>query len=634
MALDDRDSDRYKLFSRRAFVLGAAQFAVFGVLAGRMYQLQVLEADSYSILAEENRINFRLKAPLRGQVMDRFGTPLATNRQDFRIVLVAEQAEDPEATLQALGRIVEIPEHEHKRILKEIKRHKSFVPVPISNNLTWEQFAAINLRGPELAGVQPEMGDTRHYPFGEQLAHVVGYVGAVSPDDLEDDLVLQLPGFRIGKSGIERSYDKILRGRAGNSQVEVNAYGRVIRQLAEKPGKPGDEVVLTLDMELQRFVCERLRGQSAAVVVMDVQNGEVLALASTPGFDPNAFNVGLSPKQWKALVENEYHPLINKAIAGQYPPGSTFKMIIAASALQHGEIDPDRHVICSGRYRLGNHDFHCWKRGGHGAMNMRNAIKHSCDTYFYDVARRLGVNRFAETAKLFGLGQILDLELPGEKAGLVPTTEWKLATMGSAWQQGETLVSGIGQGYVLATPLQLAVMTARLANGQKAVMPRLVRMTGARPVKRDAFKPLGVAQEIVQFLQDGMNAVTNEPGGTAYGRRIAEVGMEMAGKTGTSQVRRITRSERASGIMRNEDLPWNFRDHALFVAFAPVGAPRYAISVVVEHGGSGSGAAAPIARDILLVTQQRAPVQRTPYDPNMFDRMAREPAMPAPAAKG
>lgn len=615
MAIDRKENDRYKLFSRRAFLVGGAQLAAFTVLAGRMFQLQVLEADTYSILAEENRINFQLKPPLRGQVLDRFGVPLATNRQDFRIVLVAEQAEDPEATLKALSRIITIPEHEYAKLLKEIGRHRSFIPVPVSDNLSWDQFAAINLRGPELAGVQPEMGDTRHYPYGEELAHVVGYVGAVSQDDLGDDPVLELPGFRIGKSGIEHTFEKELRGQAGNAQVEVNAYGRVIRQLAEEPGKPGEEIVLTLDMALQHYTNERLKGESAAAVLMDVTQGEILTLVSTPGFDPNAFNVGFSSSEWRTLTTSEYHPLTNKAIAGQYPPGSTFKMMVAAAALESGVMDPEQHVVCNGRFRLGNHDFHCWRHGGHGAMNMHLAIKNSCDVYFYEASRRVGIDRMARMAERFGLGQTLGVELPGEKPGLIPTSAWKLAKMGSAWQQGETLVSGIGQGYVLATPLQLAVMVARIANGSQAVMPTLVRATGQERRRHPAFKPLGVAPEIMQIVQGGMNAVTNEGGGTAYGKRISIPGMEMAGKTGTAQVRRISRSERAGGIIRNEDKDWKYRDHALFVAYAPVAAPRYALSVVIEHGSSGSGAAAPIARDILLMAQQRATLERKPYDP-------------------
>jgi len=605
-----RDGSRYKTFSRRAILLGGAQGAAFVVLAGRMYYLQVLKSDEYTMLAEENRVNVRLIAPLRGNIVDRYGRPLASNRQNYRAVLIAEQTPDIEATLDKLARIVEITPYDRRKIMRDVKRSPRFLPITVAEDLTWEQFAQVNINEPDLAGVQPDVGETRHYHYGSELAHVVGYVSPVSESEIEkagdDEPLLRLPGFRTGKLGIEKRYDASLRGVAGASHVEVNAYGRVIRELSKDPGKPGQEVVLTLDMAVQQAAWDRLADQSASAVVMDVHSGDIMAFISTPAYDPTQFNMGYGDKEYRALLNDPYLPLVNKAIAGLYPPGSTFKTVVAIAAMEAG-VDPSHSVHCNGAYTLGNHDFHCWKKGGHGAMDMHNAIKHSCDVYFYDTARRIGIDVIEKTAKQFGLGQSYDLDVPGEKVGVVPGRDWKLATQGVSWQQGETLITGIGQGFVLTTPLQLAVMTARIANGGYAVTPRLTRAIGGKLIVPKAAPKIEVRPESVAMAQGGMNGVSNEPGGTAYRSRIAEPGMELAGKTGTAQVRRISKAERDTGVIKNENLEWRQRDHALFIAFAPVQAPRYAISVVIEHGGSGSGAAAPVARDIMKAMLLRDP---------------------------
>jgi len=608
MLTDGTDNVRFKTFSRRAAIIGGAQLVVFGSLASRMYYLQVLKSSEYQMLAEENRVNMRLLAPLRGEIIDRYGTVLASNRQNFRVLLVPEQTLSIDDTLTKLGRIIELSETQWKRILRDARRSPAFLPITVSENLSWEQFAQINVHEPDLPGVQPDVGETRHYPHGASLAHVVGYVAAVSENDLDDDdPLLKLPGFRIGKSGLERRLDRELRGSAGASHVEVNAYGRVIRELSKDPGTPGSKVTLTLDMEIQQFATERLDGEAASAVVMDIHSGDVLACASTPAYDPNDFNVGLSNEKWQSLLDNPHHPLVNKTIAGQYPPGSTFKMVVAAAAIDSGLVEADLRIRCTGKTTLGNHDFHCWKRRGHGYVDLRRAIMHSCDTYFYEIAKRIGIDRIAAMANQFGLGDTLGFEVPGEKPGLVPTRGWKRATTGVGWQQGETLIAGIGQGYLLATPLQLAVMTARLANGGKAVKPRLVRSVGEDLRTSETPGPMNVSSEALAIARDGMNLVSNVPGGTAYGSRIRDRGMSLAGKTGTAQVRRISRAERESGVLTNDEVEWRQRDHALFVAFAPVEDPRYAISVVVEHGGSGSRMAAPIARDIMRLVLERDP---------------------------
>ena len=610
MALMHDDNGRYKSFTRRALLLGGGQAALLSALAGRMYYLQIVESDRYTMLAEDNRINLRLLPPPRGRIVDRFGTLLALNQQTYRLVMVREQSPDVAQTLDALGQIIDLSEADRARILREMSRKRAFVPVTLRDNLTWRQVSRMEVNAPDLAGVSIDVGQTRYYPHGNGMAQVLGYVGAVSERELTGDPLLELPGFRIGKIGVERHYESELRGSAGTSQVEVNAVGRVIRELSRREGEPGRELVLTIDGALQNFAHQRLMGERAAsAVVMDIQTGDVLALASVPSYDPNAFSIGLTSQQWSDLISDPLRPLSNRAIAGLYSPGSTYKMVVALAALEAG-IGPSYRVHCSGKMQLGNARFHCWKRHGHGWMNMHDAIKHSCDVYFYDIARRVGIDRISAMSRRFGLGELVGLDLPGEKPGLIPTRDWKLANIGEPWQGGETLVTAIGQGFVLSTPLQLAVMTARLASGRE-VRPHLIRgfRDGAPEEAKAAveFADMELPEEHLKIVRRGMDGVVNELRGTAYRKRIETEGWEMAGKTGTSQVRRITMAERRTGVIKNEDLPWRRRDHALFVAYAPIHAPRYCCAVVVEHGGSGSKTAAPIARDIMIETQARDP---------------------------
>ncbi|MFP6695419.1 MAG: penicillin-binding protein 2 [Alphaproteobacteria bacterium] len=609
--MDRGEGNRHKTFTRRAALLAAGKLSLAAVLMGRMYYLQVLESDQYQMLAEENRLSMRLLAPPRGLVMDRFGRELASNRQNYRVVLIAEQTNGVAETLDRLARVIPITPHQRRRVLREVMRKRPFVPVKVAENLTWEQFARINVLLPDLPGVQPDVGEGRHYPVGLETAHIVGYVSSVSEADLTGDPLLELPGFRIGKNGIEKIFDETLRGKAGNSRVEVNAYGREIRELARQDGQPGDDVVLTIDADLQEKISRRLADESAAAVVMDIHQGEILAMVSAPSYDPNAFSLGMSTKAWHALVQHPRKPLINKAIAGQYPPGSTFKMIVALAAMEAGVVGPGHQVFCNGVIKLSNTKFHCWRHryGGHGWVDMKQSIAQSCDIYFYDLARRLGVDRIGDMARRFGLGEALGVELLGEQDGLVPSKDWKLAVTGVPWQLGETLITGIGQAYLLTTPLQLAVMTARLANGGLAVTPRLSRhQVPARP--GDAMTPalpeaIGVSATHLRVITDAMEEVVNGERGTARKYKLGEgLPFKMAGKTGTAQVRRISKAERKAGGKLAKETPWRERDHALFTAFAPVGAPRYAMAVVVEHGGSGTYAAKltkDIMTDVLLL---------------------------------
>jgi penicillin-binding protein 2 len=611
-----RDQERYRIFSRRAALVAGGKLALLSALAGRMYYLQVIEADRYRTLAEDNRINLRLLAPPRGTIFDRYGVEIATNQQNYRLVVVPERSPDIDQTLARVARFIALDERDRKRVKKVIRRKRGFVPVTIRENLDWREVAKIEVNTPDLPGVLIEVGQTRLYPFGETAAHLLGYVGAVSERELTGDPLLELPSFKIGKNGVEKVHDLRLRGRGGRSAVEVNATGRVIREVSRTEGQPGDEIRLTIDMGLQNFAHKRIGDESAAVTVMDVRTGEVMALASAPAFDPNAFNKGVSRDYWRELTTNERAPLTNKAVTGQYAPGSTFKMMVALAALEAGLVGPDHSVYCRGFVRLGKARFHCWKRQGHGHLDMVGALQQSCDVYFYDLARRVGVNRISAMAERFGLGAPAGIGLPGEKPGLMPTREWKLAVLGKRWQGGETLVAAIGQGFVLATPLQLAVMAARIGNGGQAVKPRIfanppgtapgVSNPGASGVGAGPWPSLGISKAALDVVRQGMFAVSNTRRGTAYRSRIREERWRLAGKTGTSQVRRITLSERRTGILKNAQRPWKDRDHALFVAYAPVHEPRFAISVVVEHGGGGSKAAAPIARDVLLETFKRA----------------------------
>lgn len=613
MSSMDRDTDRYRSLTRRALVLGGLKFGLMSTLVGRLYYLQVLQAQKYTMLAEENRISLRLIAPSRGPIVDRFGVPLAVNQQNYRVVVVAERARNLHAALDAIAQVVPLTDTDRRRVMREVQRKRRFVPVTVRENLTWDQVSTIELNTPDLPGVSIEVGEIRHYPFAEATAHILGYVGAVSEAELSHgEAVLSLPGFRIGKSGIEKHHEKALRGSAGTSQLEVNAVGRVIRELSRDEGQPGREVQLTIDIGLQKYVQERLsEEQSAACVVMDIHTGGIYALCSHPSYDPNQFTMGINAELWEDLLSNPTTPLSNKAVAGQYAPGSTFKGVVALAALESGLINSRHSVFCPGHMDLGDHRFHCWKKGGHGTVDMVGAIRHSCDIFFYDVGRRIGVDRIAEMAHRFGMGETLGLDLPHERPGLIPSTTWKKGALGAAWQQGETLVASIGQGYVLSTPLQLAVMASRLANGGFAVKPHLTKQIRSGPGEQTAWPAIGVKKENLEVVLRGMNEVTNAPNGTAYKARITIPGMEMGGKTGSAQVRRITMAERATGVKKNEQLPWRERDNALFIAYAPVQAPRYACAVIVEHGGGGSAVAAPIARDIMIECQKRDPGRAT-----------------------
>lgn len=592
----NRDNDKGKVLVKRSLILAFIEFLLFMVIIFRLYYLQVYQADRYKMLADENRISTRLLIPPRGIIYDRNQELLASNRQNFQVSIVAEQTPDIQETLNAFKKIMPLSEVEEEKIKKEIRRKRSFVPIKIKDNLTWEEVSKIQLNAPSLPGIVIDEGLSRYYPFGEKMMHILGYVSSVSDNDVKDDPLLEVPGFKIGKAGIEKLFEKRLRGRGGNQKLEVNAYGRVMKEIEKNDGVLGEKIDLSLDARLQTKAFELLGEESGAIVLMDVHNGEILAFVSTPSYDPNLMVTGISNEDWKALVNNERHPLTNKVIAGRYSPGSTFKMIVALAGLESGAIKPETRFFCAGKMFLGSHPFHCWKHSGHGYLDVVQALQHSCDIFFYETAQKVGIEKIADMARRLGLGEKVGIGLDNENSGLIPDKAWKLKARKEPWHPGETLISGIGQGYILTTPIQLVTMMSRLVNGGYEVRPSFLRVSEE---EQENIKKINLSQTYLDIVKEGMYNVVNVPGGTAYMSRFDYNGMKMGGKTGTTQVRRISLKERQTGILKESELPWRLRNHALFVGYAPHNNPKYAVAVLVEHGGGGSSVAAPMASKLL-----------------------------------
>ena len=590
--------------SRRGLIIGGLQTAFIAGLAVRMRQLQVEDANEYRLLADENRINIRLIAPARGEIYDRNGKVIARNEQSFRITIVEEDAGDIEQTLYSLSNLIKISPKDAKRVIEEIERSAPFLPVTVRDQLSFEEIARIAANSPTLPGVSVEQGLSRVYPLNESYAHIVGYVGPVSDNDLQDgnesNPLLKIPRFQVGKVGIERQFENVLRGSAGVMKVEVNALGRVMRNLDRKEGKRGNNIQLTIDTELQAYIQARLGSQSASAVVMNCKSGEIIAIASSPSYDPNKFVKGISYSDFNELRDNELRPLASKTVQDAYPPGSTFKIVTALAALEANIISPKDNFSCDGKMEISNRFFHCWKKDGHGEMDLAESLSESCDVYFYELALKVGIERISEMATQLGLGIKHDIPMSAITKGLVPSRDWKLKNREQEWLVGDTVNASIGQGYVLSSPLQLAVMTARLASG-KIIKPILTKSINGQNFHNDKeIEDLKVDKANLKIIRKALFEASNDRRGTAYGSRIINKKYRMAGKTGTSQVRNITDVERESGVTKNEDLPWKRRDHALFINFAPYDDPKIAVSVVVEHGGAGSKSAAPIARDITL----------------------------------
>ena len=619
------EATRQQSFSRRAFVLGGGMAAVGTSLIGRMAWLSIFEGEQYALASENNRIQNRLIPPRRGWIVDRTGKPLALNKPDYRLELIPDAIEDLDIVLARVREVLPISWDDELRIRADIAVQPKYMPVEVARALDWPTFAALNVKVADVPGLQPVRAFARVYPDADQFAHLLGYVGAPTPEQyrLQKDPVLISPGFKIGKDGLERGQDRALRGAAGAQRVEITARGKVVRELETRSDTPGDTLKLTINRDLQSYTARRLGDNSASVIVIDCETGDILTMVSMPAYDPNIFSTRVPAALWKELQENDHTPLLNKSAMGLYPPGSTFKIVTTLAALEAG-VAPDDGVRCTGAYKLGNNTWHCHSRRGHGFVDMHTALPKSCDIYFYAFGRQIGIDAIADMARRMGLGQKYDLPLAGQAAGIVPDTAWKQKRYGKDWNVGETLNTAIGQGYLVANPLQLAVMTARVASG-RAVVPRLILPADGSPPPQ--FASLGIPDDHLDLVRQGMYDVVNSGIGTARGGRSQVPGVKIAGKTGTAQVRRITAAERRSGVKKNESLPWKQRDHALFIAFAPSDSPRYAVSVIIEHGIAGGKYAAPIARDVLtyLFEPERAMAALGPIEAKMrAEREARE----------
>ena len=616
-----------KLISRRMFLLSVSKAVVVVGVLGRLISLQINESKKYKTLSDKNRFREWKLAPERGLISDYFNRELASNRQVYQIHLIPENTQSIEEVFFRLKSILNLSDKKVFILKRKIAKQKPWDPIIISDNLNWSEFSRINLFLHELQGVEPVVSVARVYNDSSS-SHVLGYVSQVSAKDLKNKKYLKdmsVPGMAVGKTGLEHKLDEKIIGKVGFQRYEVNAFGKRIKQIQVDPGKAGLSFKTTLDMEIQQYTNEILKDKAASVCVMDIYNGDIVSLVSSPSYDPNAFVHGIEQNYWNKLINDDKKPLINKALSGLYPPGSTIKTLVALSALENKIINPLNTVTCKGKIELFGEKFHCWKKEGHGIMNMRSGIKRSCDVYFYEVARRLGVDRLSATAKKFGLGKKVLNDFTEERSGVVPSTSWKKKYIGQNWYLGETLHSGIGQGYFLSTPLQLCLMTAQIANGGFEIKPRVIfdkkknnlkeylqfknknpdqPLPGDLLVSNFDLKPLFKNQEHIKIIQEAMYSSSNEPGGTSYGSRLEDKKFTFAGKTGSSQIKKFTEEQREAEV-KQESLDYKSRDHALFVAFAPFNDPKYAISVVVEHGGSGSKAAAPIAKKVIKKVLER-----------------------------
>ena len=595
-------SYRHFRTTRRGLLVGGLQLGFCGLLAWRMHHLQVEKAESFRLIADENRINIRLIPNQRGEIYDRNGVKLAGNEASYKITMVAEDAGDINLILERLSKIIKLSPEDINRSKAELDRSAKFLPVTIVDRLDRDDIAKIAVNAPMLPGINPEIGFSRTYPLGEIFAHVVGYVGPVSSRDLEiredPDPLLRIPRFQIGKVGIERELETTLRGKAGIKRVEVNALGRVMREIERKEGSKGANLKLTLDTNLQAYVRARLGTESASVVVLDCKSGEILAICSSPAYDPNKFVRGISFNDYGILRDDNHRPLASKTVQDAYPPGSTFKMVTVLAALEAGIIDHREKIRCNGHVEVSSRKFHCWKRDGHGNVDLVKSLRESCDVYYYELAQRVGIEKIAEVARVLGLGKSFNIEMSAVTSGIVPDRLWKQNARSREWVVGDTVNSSIGQGYVLSSPLQLAVMMARIATGNE-ILPKLIKSING--FENDAMPgELSLNKNNLKLIRKALFEVTNDKRGTAYHSRVLDKKSKIIGKSGTSQVRNISTVERTLGVLENKDLPWDQRDHALFVNYAPYDDPKIAVSVVVEHGGSGSTVAAPIARDITL----------------------------------
>jgi penicillin-binding protein 2 len=580
-------------FSRRMMLLGGAQAAVGGVLIGRMGWLAIAQNEKYQLLSESNRVQLIPVPPRRGWIIDRYGKPIAINKASFRVDLIPQQIVDGPKVIAALQQLMSLPPDEVDRITRELAASRGFQPVSVADNAPYEQYAAITVRLPDLPGVSASRGFTRFYPGGSTVGQLVGYVGAASVAEYEKENknpLLLIPGVKIGKEGLEKTLESTLRGEPGGQRVEVTAHGKLVKELDPKPDRSGGTVQLTIDSDLHQFAARRIGDQSCSVVVLDVTNGDILAMPSMPSFNPNNFSDGISQNEYKMLSQDDHLPLVDKALESLYPSGSTIKPSMAMALLNAG-IDRKQKVNCTGAFQLGNHTFHCDKR--HGPLDMDGAVVHSCDVYFYTMCLRIGAERLSPMVRSMGFGEKFDLPFDNQRYGTIPDPEWMMRKYHRKWQGYDTVNMSIGQGMVLINPMQLATMASRLATG-KRVVPRLLKNKPVVPQTQ-----LAVDQDHLDFIRTAMAGVVDH--GTAAAAKFPIPGIQMAGKTGTAQTHNLSASERGNYTAAN----WKLRDHSLFMGFVPFDNPKYAAGAIVEHGGFGASVAAPLVRDTLLFLYDR-----------------------------
>ena len=593
--------------NRRMFITGSLKFFIMVGIVSRLFFLQVKENKKYLTLSDKNRIREWKLAPVRGEFRDYFGNVIAGNFEAYQLHVIPEQVEDFRYVIYRLKDLLDLSDSQFKKILKKKRENKPWETLIVSDNLSWEKFSKINNHLYDLNGVKPVISISRNYPYKDNFTHVIGYVSQANERDIETTNIIKknfVPGLKVGKIGLEKTFEEKLIGSNDIERYEVNAYGRRISQLEFQKGEKGKTLKLTIDTKVQQLSNKLLKDQAGSICVMDIYTGSIIAMHSSPSFDPNLFVFGISQDEWQMIRNDPMKPLVNKTLQGNYSPGSTIKPIVALSALENGIINPNFTVRCTGKSEMYGQTYHCWKKKGHGYMNLRNAMKQSCDTYFYEISRKLGVDKLSDTAKKFGLGKKVFGDLfEIEKNGLVPSTQWKKNALGKGWLLGETMITGIGQGYIQTTPIQLCLMTAQIANGGYKIYPKLV-MNEASSEKLDKYVPLYENSKNIKIIQDAMFSSTNEVMGTSYRSRIDDIKYQFAGKTGTAQVKKITEKDRELDL-KTFEIPYEERDHALYVAFGPYKQPRYALSILVEHGGNGSTTAAPMAKELFKLIIDR-----------------------------
>ena len=620
----NKDTSFLKLhnINRRMFIIVAAKVIVFTGIIGRLFTLQINESKKYLTLSDKNRVREWKLPPERGEFYDYFGKLIAGNQRVYQLHLIPEQVENFKSLAARLKNILELSDDEYSRILKKKDEIKPWETLIVSENLDWKQFAKVNNYLHELTGVKPVLSVSRYYPYKENLTHIIGYVNQATVEDLENSEQIKskfVPGLKVGKTGLEKTFENELIGTNSIERYEVNAYGKRISQLEFQKGDKGKNIKLTIDADIQNLCNQLLANKAGSISIMNIFTGEIIAMHSSPSFDPNLFLFGINQDDWQLIRNNPMKPLVNKTISGQYSPGSTIKPIVALSALENKIINKDFKVFCKGKIESYGQTYHCWKKEGHGSVDLKEAMKQSCDTYFYEISRLLGVDRLSVTAKKFGLGnKILENLFNNEKTGLIPSTQWKKNNLGKNWLLGETMITGIGQGYIQTTPLQLCLMTAQIANGGYKIQPKIIVDNEKQNLVSESFEPLFKDQKNIKLIQETMFSSVNEVRGTSYSSRISDPKYQFAGKTGTAQVKRITKLDRELDLDTAE-IPYEERDHALYIAFGPYKSPQYAMSIIVEHGGSGSSTAAPIAKELFKLVIDKHEIREKLKEKNHLD---------------